>query len=458
MSCTICNATTCHDDRKAHAAIHGYPNCNSCNRVFKSVTSFEKHFLAPHPFRKCQLDTCDEEVMCGKELQHAIEAHNYPNCFCGEKVETTWSNFYRHVQSHKEGPQKCPCCDVMVPIWQGRDHATTSHGFPKCPVCDENINSNFAIFYRHVVSHKNEVKKCTVCDEDVLVSEAKQHATTVHGFPECPVCEEVIHSNHANFLSHLLSHKTETCKVCNETVQVSNAKQHAITAHGFPTCPVCDKKINSNYGIFYAHLASHEVETKCPHCPETVKQKNLKAHAESHACAHCTRKRTLDDVDVPPLKRNRPREHAVTCFISNAFPSVKWAVNKRVIGGRSRFRPDMVSNVLNQVFMVEVDEKQHRNARYSSLSEDERVKDLTCDVGHRPTVIIRFNPDGYVDENGEKIRSCFGFNEQGKMVVKTSKTVEWEQRLATLRDTVEYWMCHCTLNKIEVVNLFFNKS
>ena len=259
MSCTICNATTCHDDRKAHAAIHGYPNCNSCNRVFKSVTSFEKHFLAPHPFRKCQLDTCDEEVMCGKELQHAIEAHNYPNCFCGEKVEKNANNFFRHVNSHKGEPEKCSCCDEMVLPWHARDHATTAHGFPVCPVCNETINSNFAVFYQHVVNHK-----------------------------------------------------TENCKVCNETVQVSNAKQHAITAHGFPVCPVCDKKINSNYGSFYAHLASHEVETKCPRCSEMIKQKNLKAHAESHACAHCTRKRTLDDVAVPPLKRNRPREDAVT--------------------------------------------------------------------------------------------------------------------------------------------------
>lgn len=407
MSCTICNATTCHDDRKAHAAVHGYPECNTCNRVFKSVTSFEKHFLAPHPVKKCQLETCDEEVMCGKELQHAIEAHNYPNCFCGEKVEKYSNFFYRHVNSHKGAPEKCPCCDEMVPPWQCRDHATTVHGFPTCPVCNDVINTNFGNFYRHLSNHTSQV---------------------------------------------------ETCKICNEVVQIFNAKQHAITAHGFPTCPVCDKTIHSNFGNFITHLETHEVETKCPHCPEMVKQKNLQAHAESHACANCTRKRTLDDVDVPPLKRIRPREHAVTCFISNAFPSVKWAVNKRVIGGRSLLRPDMVCNVLDQVIMVEVDEKQHRNARYSSLSEDERVRDLTCDVGHRPTVIIRFNPDGYVDENGKKIRSCFGFNEQGRMEVKTSKTVEWEQRLATLRDMVEYWMCHCTLNKIEVVNLFFNKS
>lgn len=406
MSCAICNSFTggTTSSRKRHAQKHGFPTCGVCDRTFKTVGSFEKHVLAPHSTTDCPL--CHEQVIGGKELEHAIEKHDFPNCFCGEKVKTTWSNFYRHMESHTNEPKECPCCDLLVPTWQTRHHATAVHGFPRCSVCDETINSNFGNFYSHIVAHKNEMKKCTVCAEDILVSDAKEHASTVHGFPHCPVCA---------------------------------------------------KTVNGNYGNFMKHLAMHEVETKCPRCPEMIKEKNQKAHAESHACANCTRKRGLDDGDTSAGKRRKIKEETVTCFISHAFPSVKWTIDRRILGGSSHYRPDMVCDLGFQVLIVEIDENQHQDDRYNSLSEKRRLNDLSCDVDHRPVVFIRFNPDGYVDLDGKTHTSCFGFDSPGNLDVRRSKQAEWEMRLETLREEVDYWMRERSTESMKVVNLFFNE-
>jgi len=155
--------------------------------------------------------------------------------------------------------------------------------------------------------------------------------------------------------------------------------------------------------------------------------------------------------DRPVVRKHKIKELAVTNFLKRAFPSVPWTCN-RVIGV-SRRMPDMLCDLGEQVLIVEVDENQH--ATYSKTDENKRMMELSGDVGHRPVVFIRFNPDDYVDADGVKHTSCFAINKQGVMTVKKCKLIEWEQRLSTLRGTVEHWMRQRTPNPVEVVSLFF---
>jgi hypothetical protein len=83
--------------------------------------------------------------------------------------------------------------------------------------------------------------------------------------------------------------------------------------------------------------------------------------------------------------------------------------------------------------------------------------EISADLGHRPIIFIRFNPDDYLQGN-RTITSCWGINKQGICVVKKSKTKEWEERLNTLKSQIEYWLHpdQRTNKTIEIVQLFYD--
>jgi hypothetical protein len=83
--------------------------------------------------------------------------------------------------------------------------------------------------------------------------------------------------------------------------------------------------------------------------------------------------------------------------------------------------------------------------------------ELSQDVGHRPIVFIRFNPDDY-ENDGINISSCWGKNGNGICVVKKSKKSEWSQRLNALEEQIKYWLnpVNMTNKTIETVQLFYD--
>ncbi len=84
--------------------------------------------------------------------------------------------------------------------------------------------------------------------------------------------------------------------------------------------------------------------------------------------------------------------------------------------------------------------------------------ELSQDVGHKPIIFIRFNPDEYTDENGDCVTSCWGVNKLGLCVVKKSKEKDWELRLERLREQVAYWTnpSNSTEKTVEIVELFYD--
>jgi len=85
--------------------------------------------------------------------------------------------------------------------------------------------------------------------------------------------------------------------------------------------------------------------------------------------------------------------------------------------------------------------------------------ELSQDVGHRPIVFIRFNPDDY-NTADKKITSCWGINSSGICCIKKSKQKEWNKRLGCLKDTLAYWMNsqRRTDKTIEVIQLYYDET
>jgi len=112
-----------------------------------------------------------------------------------------------------------------------------------------------------------------------------------------------------------------------------------------------------------------------------------------------------------------------------------------------------------QVLIVEVDENQHDT--YDCSCENKRIMQLSQDINHRPLIFIRFNPDDYLDSQGNNISSCWSTTAKtGIIKIKNNKTNEWNTRLNVLKDTIEYWTNDENISEktIETIQLFYDQN
>jgi hypothetical protein len=159
--------------------------------------------------------------------------------------------------------------------------------------------------------------------------------------------------------------------------------------------------------------------------------------------------------DKPVSNNYKTKEFAVVEFIKNKFPDLSWIADKKVDGGCSKKRPDLLLDLGYQIVIIEVDENQHID--YDCSCENKRIMELSQDLGHRPIVFIRFNPDDY-KEDGKNITSCWGQNKKGICVVKKTKNNEWSERLNVMEQHINYWInpSNKTNKTIEIIQLYYD--
>ena len=170
---------------------------------------------------------------------------------------------------------------------------------------------------------------------------------------------------------------------------------------------------------------------------------------------YCLRCYTYLFPDKPTSRNYKTKEQAVIEYIQEEFKDKTITYDKRIIDGCSLKRPDVFIDLGYQVVIIEVDENQHNT--YDCTCENKRIMELSKDVGHRPIVFIRFNPDDYINTSNINIKSCWGINASGICVVKKSSKKEWEERLSTLKNTVQYWFDNKTEKTIETIQLFYDQ-
>jgi len=111
------------------------------------------------------------------------------------------------------------------------------------------------------------------------------------------------------------------------------------------------------------------------------------------------------------------------------FENLKLIFNKQIDGGCSKNRPDVRIELLTHTIIIECDEEQHK--QYSC--ENKRVMEIFQDLGNRPLIIIRFNPDSYVDGSGKKNYGCFSTTKTGSLSLNQK---EWDRRTKLLADRI----------------------
>ena len=159
--------------------------------------------------------------------------------------------------------------------------------------------------------------------------------------------------------------------------------------------------------------------------------------------------------DSPLVRNHKTKEKSVVDFINENFEDYEWVKDKTVDGGCSKKRPDMMLDFGSHIIIIEIDENAHID--YDCSCENKRLMEISKDLGHRPIVFIRFNPDSYTNKDVKKIKSCWSANKiSGILYINDKK--QWKYRLRCLKEQIEYWIENETDKMVEIVQLFYNEN
>jgi hypothetical protein len=162
--------------------------------------------------------------------------------------------------------------------------------------------------------------------------------------------------------------------------------------------------------------------------------------------------------DKPTVRNYKTKEKSVTDYILDLFPEFDWVHDKSIKnlqGGCHNRRPDLLLDLGDRVIVIEVDENQHNN--YDSSCENSRTMQISEDIGHRPLILIRFNPDSYRDKKGEFINSPWKLGKDGLLHLISNEI--WEDRLDTLQSHVQCWIDKdfSLLKTLCIVKLYYDE-
>jgi hypothetical protein len=158
-----------------------------------------------------------------------------------------------------------------------------------------------------------------------------------------------------------------------------------------------------------------------------------------------------------PMSRNYKTKELKVCeFIKEKYEDIiTLSFDKRIPNGCSKRRPDIYIDLGSHSIIIEVDENQHED--YESSCENKRMMEIFNDLGNRPIVFIRFNPDEYYNKNKEIIKSCWSYSKEGISIINRNKRIEWKSRLNKLLETIQLNIKNEPIKEVNIVHLFYDE-
>ena len=183
---------------------------------------------------------------------------------------------------------------------------------------------------------------------------------------------------------------------------------------------------------------------KAPHC-ETRGIKKYDGYCLPCCIHYCP--------EIQVSRNFKTKENDVVSRVLEKYPDFNWIADKKIQDGCSKRRPDLLLDFGSHVIIVEVDENKHTT--YDCSCQNKRLMEISQDIGHKPVVFIRFNPDAYVNQEGKKVTSCWRINGYGVLDISKSKRDEWHTRIDMLLQQLEYWINNIPHKTVEIVELFY---
>ena len=155
-------------------------------------------------------------------------------------------------------------------------------------------------------------------------------------------------------------------------------------------------------------------------------------------------------------RRIKIKENEVKIFIQNEFKELSFIYDEPIKGEGLCFniRPDLLLHLNNHSLIIEIDENQHKY--YDPICDLSRTHKIQESL-NRPIIIIRFNPDNYIDENNKKIKSPFTIDKKlGLTTIPKKNIEEWNKRLLKLKETIKDNLEYKTEEPIKIIKLFYD--
>ena len=250
--------------------------------------------------------------------------------------------------------------------------------------------------------------KCNLCEyKSKYSTDVKRHKSNIHNinvkWHKCNLCEYKTKNN-----SDLLRHKrnlhenTEIfkCNLCDFTAKsLSNLKQHKSNIHNIDVkwyyCDLCSHK-TKHPGSLKQHKAGiHNVNVKWYHCD--VEWCLYKAKTNNHIVRH---KKRIHSKEGKARQKRQEQRIARLLDSHNIKYEREIQVNFDCFKGKNYARIDFTLYKKDCIILLEVDENQHDNYYFYSVSCDTRrmndiVTAIRCSGNSLPILFIRYNPDAF---------------------------------------------------------------
>jgi hypothetical protein len=294
-------------------------------------------------------------------------------------------------------------------------------------------------------------KRCIKCLENIGCSNVKS-------------CNLTIEQH--NQLSRARFGLNKTEKYCKEHKEVGMCDSSKLCLHctlrpsfgkkGF-TPIVCLKCLHNRdeykdeLHLYFNHTKKNCITPLCDVSAKFYAPYCLRCHVFTYSVL------TYNQKELDRVPKIKFKESEVFKFLNDKFKDKFTIVNdKRIDNTCSYRRPDIYIDLGFRAIIVEIDEGEH--VYYNKTCENRRVMELWKDSGHNNLVIIRFNPDEYTDENGQKHKSCWVKAKLGGTYnPREGHIKKWKERLTKLAETVEYYSNENNIvdKTVELVYLYY---
>lgn len=149
-------------------------------------------------------------------------------------------------------------------------------------------------------------------------------------------------------------------------------------------------------------------------------------------------------------KRHCFKQNYINNKIKIDFPLIKFEYDKIIKGGCSKRRPDWFYDFGTHSLIIECDENQHQDT--DNICENKRMMEIFQDLGDRPIIFLRFNPDNYFTKNKDKNISCF--KEKNKKIHVDE--YEFNRRYEILKSYINFFQYQIPKKEVSIIYLFYD--
>ncbi len=335
---------------------------------------------------------------------------------------------------------------------------------------------------------KTNYKTCNKCNELILLKNfekgrkccktcrKKQRSCSAHGKEKCKSCNKAnlcIHGKESRRCKegcggqYICVHGKEKNRCiegdCKGISMCTHGKEYRKCKEGCGGQDYCihnkekryckDKKCNGGtayckHSIDKRYCTKCNPKCSCINCNLFVVDKRSKNYP---LCETCFSWKYPSETNKFKIK-----ERYISDYLKKEFSDVTNIIlDKKVEGGCSLKRPDILIDCFLYSIIIECDENQHK----SYECENKRNMLLFQDLGNRHLIIIRFNPDSYIRKNNKKQIGCFKeVMYENKKQFYTIIEDEWNRRLNILTLVIKNNLNLCTFPEKEFIEikLFYN--